>query len=264
VKKGQVLALCGNSGRSPYPHLHYQLQATPFIGSRTIDYAIAHYMEKNKTEYNLKSFNKPEKNNVVSNIQTNNLLQNALHFIPGQAIKFEIITKTNKTETKKEIISWNVETDIYNNTFLHCEKSNSFAYLKNDGLLHYFTNFKGDKKSFLYYFFLSLYKVELGFYEGLSVNDKIPPNIIFDKKSMFLQDFIAPFKIFLNAHFSMNYISIDDDFSPSKIKLEAKIALKIINKTKKTLKTQININNKGIDELDVSFDKIKIKAKCID
>ncbi|MBE9468206.1 MAG: urea transporter [Bacteroidetes bacterium] len=263
VKKGQTLALCGNSGRSPYPHLHFQLQATPFIGSQTIDYSIAHYMQKNNSGYKLKSFSKPEKNQTISNIQTNSLLKNALHFIPGQTIKFNVVSITKDGKTKKETISWDVETDIYNNTYINCKKSGSFAYLKNDGLLHYFTYFEGDKKSFLYYFFLSLYKVELGFYEGLSVNDRIPPNIIFNKKNMFLQDFIAPFKIFLNAHFSMNYISIDDDFSPSKIKLVAKTELKIFNKTKKTFSSDICINDKGVNELNISFDKTQIKATCI-
>jgi hypothetical protein len=31
VKKGQVIALCGNSGNSSEPHLHYHLQNTPII-----------------------------------------------------------------------------------------------------------------------------------------------------------------------------------------------------------------------------------------
>ena len=31
VKKGQVIGLCGNSGNSSQPHLHYHLQNTPII-----------------------------------------------------------------------------------------------------------------------------------------------------------------------------------------------------------------------------------------
>jgi hypothetical protein len=35
VKKGQVLGLCGNSGNSSEPHLHYHLQNTPVIQDAT-------------------------------------------------------------------------------------------------------------------------------------------------------------------------------------------------------------------------------------
>jgi len=35
VKKGQVIALCGNSGNSSQPHLHYHLQNTPVIQDGT-------------------------------------------------------------------------------------------------------------------------------------------------------------------------------------------------------------------------------------
>jgi urea transporter len=33
VKRGQVIGLCGNSGRSPYPHLHLQFQYSPIPGA---------------------------------------------------------------------------------------------------------------------------------------------------------------------------------------------------------------------------------------
>ena len=38
VRRGEVLAACGSSGRSPEPHLHFQLQAAPAIGSPTLPY----------------------------------------------------------------------------------------------------------------------------------------------------------------------------------------------------------------------------------
>jgi murein DD-endopeptidase MepM/ murein hydrolase activator NlpD len=35
VKRGEVVGLCGSSGRSPQPHLHFQLQASPILGAPT-------------------------------------------------------------------------------------------------------------------------------------------------------------------------------------------------------------------------------------
>ncbi len=36
VKRGEILGNCGNSGRSPVPHIHYQLQSSPALNSPTI------------------------------------------------------------------------------------------------------------------------------------------------------------------------------------------------------------------------------------
>jgi urea transporter len=37
VGQGEVLGLCGNSGRSPTPHIHFHLQEAPFLGAHTLD-----------------------------------------------------------------------------------------------------------------------------------------------------------------------------------------------------------------------------------
>jgi len=41
VVRGQALGACGNSGRSPRPHLHFQLQATAVVGAPTLPCAFA-------------------------------------------------------------------------------------------------------------------------------------------------------------------------------------------------------------------------------
>ncbi|MFC2099153.1 urea transporter, partial [Bacteroidota bacterium] len=71
VKGGDIIGKCGNSGRSPYPHLHFQVQATPYIGSPTLDYTISHYVVSGADDFRLKSFDRPQKEEMVSNIETN-------------------------------------------------------------------------------------------------------------------------------------------------------------------------------------------------
>ncbi|UOQ99017.1 urea transporter [Hymenobacter sp. 5317J-9] len=44
VRRGDIIGTCGNSGRSPEPHLHFQVQATPYVGSRTLAYPLAYYV----------------------------------------------------------------------------------------------------------------------------------------------------------------------------------------------------------------------------
>ena len=36
INRGDILGRCGNSGRSPVPHIHYQLQSSPGTGASTI------------------------------------------------------------------------------------------------------------------------------------------------------------------------------------------------------------------------------------
>ena len=44
VTAGQVLGVCGNSGRSPLPHLHLQMQLDPAIGAATIPFCLRNYV----------------------------------------------------------------------------------------------------------------------------------------------------------------------------------------------------------------------------
>jgi murein DD-endopeptidase MepM/ murein hydrolase activator NlpD len=45
VAGGQPIARCGNSGRSPLPHLHMHVQATPYPGAATLPFCLHHYAE---------------------------------------------------------------------------------------------------------------------------------------------------------------------------------------------------------------------------
>jgi len=257
VKKGQVLALCGNTGRSPYPHVHFQMQATPFIGSETLDYPISHFMIETEKGYKLKSFEKPVNKDIVSNIQTNELLKKALHFIPGQTIKFTCVAGE-----KEEVINWEVKSDIYNNSYIHCEKTNSFAYFYNDGTIHYFKNFVGTRNSYLFKFYLALYKVQTGYYKELQMTDNLPVNQSFSGILLFLQDFIAPFHIFLKSKYKIKYEYLDNEMSPSKAILRSVIENYVFFKKTKSMEFEIVIDRKGIYRIVYSTENKKGEERC--
>ncbi|WP_460504117.1 M23 family metallopeptidase, partial [Hymenobacter agri] len=48
VRRGDIIGTCGSSGRSPEPHLHFQVQATPYVGSRTLAYPLAYFVAEGK------------------------------------------------------------------------------------------------------------------------------------------------------------------------------------------------------------------------
>ncbi len=255
VKKGDVLAVCGNSGRSPYPHLHFQLQATPYIGSPTISYPISHYIKYNNSPekpFELYSYDKPKLNETVSNMSTTPLLTKAFKFIPGQKIKYVFNGEKNE---------WEVQTNYLNQTYIHCKATNSYAYLFNDGQVFYFLSFYGDKTSALYHFYLALYQVPLGYYEHMQIEDTYQPNLIFDKKQMFVHDFIAPFFSLHRASFNFKFKAIDDELIPGKISMQSVVKLYTFNKLINQKKFQIDITTNGIEKITgPSFDWQIIKS----
>ncbi|MEN8120497.1 MAG: urea transporter [Bacteroidota bacterium] len=254
VKKGDILAHCGNSGRSPYPHLHFQMQSTPFIGSKTLDYPIDHFIKSGKNGYTFNSYIKPLLNDKVSNIETADLIKNALNLIPGQKLKYQLILDNEKTIAEE----WDVKTDYYNNTFIFCKQTNSYAHLFNDGSVHYFKSFTGDKNSALYYYYLALYHVPLGFYKSMELADKFPPNAVVSKLKMLIQDFIAPFYQAFKLNYTLKFTEIDNELTPEKIRLNSQMCQYFLNKKVKSIDFVININNNEVSEITTNKISIKI------
>jgi murein DD-endopeptidase MepM/ murein hydrolase activator NlpD len=258
VKKGDILASCGSSGHSPYPHLHFQVQTTPYVGSKTLEYPISHYITKSGKEIKFNSYKIPKEEEVVSNVETNEILKESMHFIPGQKIGFEV--KTSKSQQYRTL--WEVKIDAYNNTYIHCLKTNSFAYFYNDGDLHYFRDFIGDKESLLYYFFLAFFKIPMVFFINLKTKDNVPVNKVFKKKILFFQDFVAPFTMFLKSEYKMRFVGIDDELSPTSIDIKSEINNYIFNNKKSSYEFNISIGRLGVRNIEVKKGReIVLQAK---
>jgi urea transporter len=224
VKKGDVLGTCGNSGRSPFPHIHFQFQTTPYIGSATLELALPHYMERIENQVSLKSYAKPAKSAKLLRGEAHPLLVQSLGFQSGQKFSFELVSGgDNSLVYEQNNWDFEVKSDTLANTYLYCSSTNSRAYFSLEANVLQFHNYLGNRRSLLYYLYLSCYKVYLGFYPNLNVKAELPPNLIYGAGKLFIQDFIAPFYIYLKSEYQLNYLSKIDGITSEKIELESKV-----------------------------------------
>ncbi|UOE51233.1 urea transporter [Mucilaginibacter sp. SMC90] len=193
VKQGDLLGFCGNSGRSPEPHLHFQLQATPYIGSKTLRYPFAYYFNKKGNQNSLESYAIPDENDVVCNFEIDTSLKKAFDLQPGFVAK--LITENGITE------DWEVFKDTLNQLFIYSKTTGAVAYFVNNGPMFYFTSFYGDRTSLLYYFYLAAYKVIFNDAGYIQACDELPLPLTNSKIMLWLQDFAAPFYRFISVKY---------------------------------------------------------------
>lgn len=222
VKCGQKVGEVGNSGRSPYPHLHFQFQTTAYIGSETFNYPISYYMLRDKEKYLFKTFNIPEKDQLVTNIDTSILMRMSFAFVPGQKLSVKYSINREAMEA-----SWEIYTNAYNQSYIFDPETKSFAYFVNDGNLLYFTHFEGSRKSILYYFYIGFYKVLQATYKDVELQDEVPQNVSFRFPWLHFQDLLAPFYLFLKSVYTSKLISMDNEYQPNELVFNSSLINKI-------------------------------------
>ncbi len=239
---GTELAQTGNSGRSPQPHLHFQFQAEPNIDAATIDYPFGYFLADSDGKPSLKTYCIPKEQEVVSNLNPDTLLRKALNFIPGQRIQVQSTGHNGQANLETE---WEVHTDYYNNSYLFDRKANVTAWFVNDGQMFYFTYYEGSRDHLLFSFFSACYRIPFCFNANLTVNDQLPLSVLTGSWLRWMQDWIAPFYIFLRFSFSLDFVQSDDLLDPSAYLINSRVTQQVFGKVMETREYRLEIMREG-------------------
>lgn len=242
VTSATELAQTGNSGRSPEPHLHFQFQSEPNINAATIEYPFGYYLLVNNGSRLLRSYDHPAENDRVSNLVPDNLLRKALHFIPGQKIA---VHSGSTDPVGVSGAEWEVHTDYYNNSYIFDRIGKATAWFVNDGQLFYFTHYEGSVNNNLFIFFMACFRVPLVFDRNLIVTDQLPVLVSSTAWIRWLQDWIAPFYIFLRSGYTLKYADSDDILAPSVYRLNSQINHRVFNRSRNNIEFRMEISREG-------------------
>ncbi|MES2778403.1 MAG: urea transporter [Bacteroidota bacterium] len=261
VKAGQMIAACGSSGRSPEPHLHFQLQATQYIGSETIPYPLGYFVSRSNETYIFHEYDTPQETAHIHHPIKTPLLADAFHFIPGKKFKWEVIKASGATE----IVQWECAVNAWNQSYLYCAKTKSYAYFVNNGTLFYFTEFYGSKKSLLFDFYLAAQKILLGYYQDMCLNDSIAAPKFHAQWALWLQDSIAPFYQFMKVNYQSTFITLDNTYAPNHIVINSNVKALLGEYTLKQKDYELTFTDGKLSHWNVSQNnQLLLNITCLD
>lgn len=152
VTPGKVIAACGNSGRSPQPHIHLQVQRDPQLGSPTHPFHLASVMLNNEdsdNEYLVVC--RPKIKDRIEPTEIGERLGSQLHLPVGRQLTYDLQVAGLEKPTRCKL---QVEITLLGQFRLTSETGASAAFEENNGVLAFYDR-QGPKDVFLDMFLLA-------------------------------------------------------------------------------------------------------------
>jgi murein DD-endopeptidase MepM/ murein hydrolase activator NlpD len=196
VRRGDVLGLCGNSGRSAVPHLHYQIQPTGRVGSPTSPVELHDVVERRENAEHdergdelvwLHSTAVPRERSQLRNIEASSEVARLFELAYDKPIAFEVEcdgrTYMEHVTPRIDLYgNWTVESD--RGATLYCEPSaNLFTVY----------DVLGERRSLLHALRAALARVPLESNERLRWRDFLPLSRVAPWPLSWVDDLVAPF-----------------------------------------------------------------------
>ncbi|MGN7610760.1 urea transporter [Magnetococcales bacterium HHB-1] len=185
VELGTVLGLCGNSGYSPEPHIHIQVQESGVLGAATKPFCFISYLGAQRVHY----YHTPEKAAQVESLFSDRHMDALFGFILDQRFHFKILEDEEAID-QLEIV---VKMDRYSGQFFFADQQDNRLYFTKEYGVFYFYDFQGQYNSWLSYLFFSLPRIPLTHKTGVSWKDTLPLTLLRHPGRRMLRQFLSSF-----------------------------------------------------------------------
>lgn len=188
VVAGQVLGLCGSSGRSPIPHLHFQLQSTPFVGDATTAVSFHGVVHREADSETVQSSVLPAEGETFRNLARDPQLAGLLAFPPGRRLTADV--SVDGKDRQVELVS---ELDLLGNRSLRNPATGAVLWFENRGDAFLVYDVTGPADPVLAALYAGLLRVPLDSAQRLSWTDILEPRRIRRSAAAWLADALSAF-----------------------------------------------------------------------
>jgi len=132
---GLQIGRCGNSGRSPQPHIHLHVQRELALGSPTVPFHLSATMQRTEQgKLNFKLFSRPKKGEYVCAMDSVGALARALHLPVGRSLHYNVQAKGQKDMLRTLTVKLTLDGQFR----LHSDQGASVAFSETSGILSFY------------------------------------------------------------------------------------------------------------------------------
>ena len=181
IQVGDIIAKCGNSGYSPEPHIHIQVQAIGVLGGFTREFCFKEYYLADELLFN----STPSKGEIIGAIVVNKSISSRLIFILEDILSYDVFERGEYIES----VEFRVDMSSLGAFYFVDDKSNKL-YFYTDEREFYFYNYIGGE-SHLKRLFTLIPRIPFITAQKIRYKDYLPINLIYSRFDTVIIEFLS-------------------------------------------------------------------------
>jgi len=170
VEAGQILGLCGNSGYSPQPHIHIQVQESAVLGSKTLPFRFVSYIQGDQVQF----YENPPENTEIDASFSDRALDGRLSFTLDTRTTYDVYQDDELIDT----LRLTVKMDRISGAFYFDDGKGDTLHFAKEAGMFYLYDYEGRDGSWLQRFYIAIARIPLSYRKGLSWEDYLPMSYV--------------------------------------------------------------------------------------